>query len=315
MGLRTLQKTTRRTDGDRPVNYLRLLPSRAGVLFMRLIAPLPLPLIRAMGRWLGWLLYALIRPRRHVARKNLLLCFPEHSTHQIRRLEAQIFIYFAQSWLDRSWLWHGSENQRAQRLQLIGAVSDIAKSDIPTVLFAPHFMGLDAGWTALNTQLLPARSFSTIYAAQTDTVVDAWILQGRQQSPLARLFSRREGVREIATSLKSGVPLYLLPDMDLGADNCIFAPFYGVSTATVPSLSRFAKLGGAQVRSVHALLTEQGYNIHISKPWSNYPTSDLYADTARMNSELQSMINEAPAQYYWVHKRFKTRPPGEPGVY
>jgi Kdo2-lipid IVA lauroyltransferase/acyltransferase len=292
-----------------------LLPSRAGVLFMRLIAALPLPLIRAMGWGLGWLLYALAHSRRHVVRTNLTLCFSERSTQEIRRLEPKIFIFFAQSWLDRSWLWHGSENQRAKRLQLTGATNDLAASGIPTVLFAPHFMGLDAGWTALNTQLVPQRNFSTIYAAQTNAVVDAWILQGRQQSPLARLFSRREGVREIAASLKSGVPLYLLPDMDLGAANSLFVPFFGVTTATVPSLSRFAKLGGAQVRSVQALLTPQGYTIHISKPWSNYPTRDLYADTARMNSELQAMINQAPAQYYWVHKRFKTRPPGEASVY
>ena len=283
---------------------------------MRLIAPLPLPLIRGMGWALGLLLYALARPRRHVVHTNLTLCFSEHSSKEIRRLEPQVFINFAQSWLDRSWLWHGSDAQRAKRLQLKGAARDLGASAVPTVLFAPHFMGLDAGWTALNTQLQPARVFSTLYAAQSNPIVDDWILQGRSKNPNAKVFLRNEtGVREIAVSLKAGVPLYLLPDMDLGAANSVFVPFFGTLTATVPSLPRFAKLANAQVRSLLTLMTPQGYSIHLSEPWSNYPTSDLQADTARMNLELQAMINQAPAQYYWVHKRFKTRPPGEASLY
>lgn len=294
---------------------LQYLPSRAGVLFMRLIAPLPLPLIRGMGWLFGWLLYGLAYSRRHVVHTNLTLCFSEHSAQEIRGLMPKIFIYFAQSWLDRSWLWHGSPALRAKRLQLTGAAPDLASSSTPTVLFAPHFMGLDAGWSALNTQLAPTRSFSTIYAAQSNAIVDAWILQGRQQPSQARLFSRSEGVREIAASLKAGVPLYLLPDMDLGAAHSVFVPFFGVRAATVPSLPRFAKLGGAQVRSVLSMLTPQGYSIHISAPWRDYPSGDLTADTARMNRELQTMIEQSPAQYYWVHKRFKTRPPGEASVY
>jgi Kdo2-lipid IVA lauroyltransferase/acyltransferase len=283
---------------------------------MRLIAPLPLPLIRSLGYLLGWLLYTLAHSRRSVVRTNLTLCFLEQTKQEIRRLEPQIFIYFAQSWLDRSWLWHGSDEQRAKRLQLTGAATDLTTSVVPTVLFAPHFMGLDAGWTALNTQLQPARVLSTLYAAQSNPVVDDWILKGRSHNPKAKVFLRNEiGVREIAVSLKAGVPLYLLPDMDLGAANSVFVPFFGTLTATVPSLSRFAKLADAQVRSVQTLITPQGYSIHLSEPWSNYPTGDLLADTAHMNRELEIMINQAPAQYYWVHKRFKTRPPGEPSVY
>ncbi|MFM7332660.1 MAG: lipid A biosynthesis acyltransferase [Brachymonas sp.] len=291
------------------------LPSHAGVLFMRLIAPLPLPWVRAMGWALGWLLYALAQSRRRIVQRNLSLCFSELSTQEIRQLTANVFIFFAQSWLDRSWLWHGSTQQLSKRLALSGEAQAIANTATPTVLFAPHFMGLDAGWTALNTQLAPARPMSTIYAAQSNPVVDAWILQGRQQHGDVRLLSRQRGVREIASSLKAGVPLYLLPDMDMGAAQSEFVPFFGVSAATVPSLPRFAKLASAQVRSVHALLTPSGYSVSISKPWEDYPSGNLHADTTRMNRELEALIRQAPAQYYWVHKRFKTRPPGEAAVY
>jgi Kdo2-lipid IVA lauroyltransferase/acyltransferase len=289
--------------------------SRIGVVFMRLIAPLPLPVIRAMGWLLGWLMYALVVPRKHIVRKNLLLCFSEQSAQELKRLEPKIFICFAQTWLDRSWLWHGSAAQRSSRLQLAGDVASFAKSHSPCVLFAPHFMGLDAGWTTLNSQLEPARILTTIYAEQKNAVVNTWIEQGRREHGSARLFARREGMREIAQSLKRGEPLYLLPDMDLGAAHSVFVPFFGVNTATVPSLHRFAKLGAAQVRSVQTLLTPQGYRVDLSTPWANFPSEDMLADTARMNSELEAMIRSAPAQYYWVHKRFKTRPEGEASLY
>jgi Kdo2-lipid IVA lauroyltransferase/acyltransferase len=297
------------------MKHLGLMASRLGVLFMRLIAPLPLPMVRAMGWVLGWLVYALVWPRRRIVRKNLLLCFSEHSAQYLRGLEPNIFIFFAQTWLDRSWLWHGSDQQRSQRLQLTGDVASFAQNPTPCVLFAPHFMGLDAGWTALNSQLNPTRILTTIYAEQKNAVVNAWIEQGRRAQGQARLFARREGLREIAQSIKRAEPLYLLPDMDLGAAHSLFVPFFGVNTATVPSLHRFAKLGSAQVRSIQTLLTPQGYRIDISPPWPDFPSDDMHADTARMNRELETMIAQAPAQYYWVHKRFKTRPTGEASVY
>jgi KDO2-lipid IV(A) lauroyltransferase len=292
-----------------------LIFSRLGVVFMRLIAPLPLPIIRAMGKALGRLVHLLAVSRKRVVRTNLLLCFPEHSTQYLYGLERDIFIFFAQTWLDRSWLWHGSAEQRSRRLQFAGDVASFADQQSPCVLFAPHFMGLDAGWTALNSQLASKRVLTTIYAEQKNAVVNAWIEQGRRAHGQARLFARREGLREIAQSIKRGEPLYLLPDMDLGAAHSVFVPFFGVNTATVPSLHRFAKLGAAQVRSVQTVLTTEGYRIEISPSWVNFPSEDMHADTARMNRELQALIMHAPAQYYWVHKRFKTRPEDEPSVY
>ncbi len=289
--------------------------SHGGVLFMRLIAPLPLPMVRAMGWLMGWVAYALAAPRRRIVRKNLALCFPEQATLELQGLEPKIFIYFAQAWLDRSWLWHGNQSQLKTRLHLTGDVEALTQSSSACVLFAPHFMGLDAGWTALNSQLPTLRRFNTIYTRQRNPVTNTWIVQGRQKHGDAHLFTRSEGVREITQSLKRGEPLYLLPDMDLGASHSVFVPFFKVPTATVPSLSRFAKLGAAQVRSVQALLTPQGYHVTISPPWADFPSTDVLADTARMNRELETLILQAPAQYYWVHKRFKTRPPGEPSVY
>jgi KDO2-lipid IV(A) lauroyltransferase len=283
------------------------------VLFlMRLVAYLPLAWVRALGVLLGWVLYAVVVRRRRVVQTNLHLCFPGLDAMQVRDLSQRVFVRFAQAWLDRGWLWHGASDVVRGRLQITGAVDELNGSD-PVVIFAPHFVGLDAGWTAL-TQQLP-RHFTTIYTDQANKVADAWILQGRKRFGSNRLFGRVDGVKAIVTTLRQGDPLYLLPDMNFGPQESLFVPFYGVSAATVPSLSRFARLGRAKVVPVVTRMTPQGYDTQVLPAWSGFPTDDLQLDTAEMNARLQTYIDAMPDQYYWVHKRFKDRPAGETDVY
>jgi KDO2-lipid IV(A) lauroyltransferase len=115
--------------------------------------------------------------------------------------------------------------------------------------------------------------------------------------------------------LRDGEKLYLLPDMDFGRKESVFVPFYGVQAATVPSLSRLARLGHARVLTVATRMTPQGYCLEVGPVWPDFPSQDPVADTARMNQVLQAVIDTMPEQYYWVHKRFKTRPEAEPGFY
>jgi KDO2-lipid IV(A) lauroyltransferase len=286
--------------------------SHLGVLFMRLLAHLPLAWIRALGWLLGWFLYAVVVPRRRVVHKNLALCFPQRTERQRSALAPRVFVHVAQAWLDRSWLWHGDPEAARGRLRLAGAVDELAGSQ-PTVIFAPHFVGMDAGWTALTQQL--QRGFTTIYTDQANKVVDAWILGGRRRFGTGRLFGRADGVKTIVSALREGAPLYLLPDMNFGPEESIFVPFYGVAAATVPSLSRFAKLGRAKVVPVITRMTPDGYEVQVGAAWDGFPSDDMEADTAVMNRRLQGYIDAMPEQYYWVHKRFKTRPEGEPPAY
>ncbi len=286
--------------------------SKFGILVMHLLAHLPLAWVRALGCVLGRVLYVLAAARRRVALTNLSLCFPDQSARQIQALALGTFVHFAQAWLDRGWLWHGSPEVVRQRLTLSGVVNEL-QGEQPTVIFAPHFVGLDAGWTAL-TQQLP-RHFTTIYTDQSDKVIDAWILAGRRRFGSARLFGRIEGVKTIVAALRAGDPLYLLPDMNFGPEESVFVPFYGVAAATVPSLSRFARLGRAKVVPVLTRMTRSGYEVEIMPPWSDFPSDDVVADTALMNRRLESYIATMPDQYFWVHKRFKDRPPGLPAAY
>lgn len=286
--------------------------SQLTIALMRLSGHLPLPWLRAMGVVLGWVLYATVASRRRVVLTNLGLCFGQLTLPQRKTLSRQVFVHFAQAWLDRGWLWHGAPELVRKRLVLTGSTQELIGSD-PVVIFSPHFVGLDAGWTAL-TQQLP-RQFTTIYTDQANKVMDAWILKGRQRFGKVQLFGRADGVKTIVASMRRGVALYLLPDMNFGPHESLFVPFYGVSAATVPSLSRFARLGRAKVVPVVTRMTAHGYEIEVKPSWTDFPTSDPFADTALMNQRLQSYIDAMPGQYYWVHKRFKDRPPGQSPVY
>jgi KDO2-lipid IV(A) lauroyltransferase len=253
-----------------------------------------------------------VLPRRRVVQTNLGLCFPALSAAERRALARQTFVYFAQTWLDRSWLWHGPRAVLMQRLHLCGAVHEL-DGLAPTIVFCPHFYGLDAGVTAVNIHV--DRDLTTIYSRQSNALLDSWIKAGRQRFGRLRLFLRSEGVKTHVNALRSGELLYLLPDMDFGRDNTVFVPFFGVQTATLPSIPRFARLGPAKVVPVVPRLTPTGYEVEVMPAWDNYPTGDLVADTALVNAHLERFIQTMPAQYYWVHKRFKTRPEGEPAVY
>ena len=283
---------------------------------MRLLAILPLSWVRGLGWLLGSLLFYVIRSRRRVAEINLSLCFPEHSRQQIRRLARQNFIYYMQALLDRGWLWHGSTAVTLRRLKITGAIEQL-QNDEPVVLFVPHFVGLDAGNTAF-TQQIP-RKLITIYTNQANKTIDAWILKQRARFGNVRLFGRIAGVKEIVAALRSGEMLGILPDMGFGPEESIVVPFYGIPTYTVPSLHRFTRLGKskglAKLVPVLTKMTKEGYEVNILPAWENFPTNNMEADTARMNKELEAYIATMPAQYFWVHKRFKDTPPGEKPVY
>jgi len=286
--------------------------SALGLGVLRGLGYLPLSWLRALGAGLGQVLLVAIPSRRRVVQTNLRVCFPDLSEAERDALTRQTFVHFAQAWLDRSWLWHRSAACIQSRVQLTGEVAALS-DEVPTVLFAPHFMGLDVGWTALTLNL--PLHFTTIFTPQSNAAVDAWVAKGRQRFGHVRLFRREDGVKPIVSALRQHALLYLLPDMNFGPSESIFVPFYGEPAATVPSLSRFSKLGRARVVPVITRMTETGYEVVVHPAWRDFPTDDAEADTALMNQRLEGFINTMPAQYFWVHKRFKTRPSGAPELY
>ncbi len=288
------------------------MTNQLGLGAMRLLSRWPLGWVRALG-WLGgWVLYALAGRRRRIAETNWALCFPEDEPAARRRAVRRHFVLFFQAWLDRSWLWEASPETVRRRLRLVGDPSVLASSE-PTVLFAPHFVGMDAGWIALTA--LVDRKFCGIYARQQNPDIDRWMARGRQRFGEPHIVAKNAGLKAMVSALRAGEPLYLLPDMDYGPRDSVFVPFFGQTAATIPSLSRFARMARGRVVPVVARMTRDGYEVTVHAPWEHFPTDDFVADTAEMNRRLEGFIRLHPEQYYWVHKRFKTRPPGSPSPY
>lgn len=285
---------------------------RLGLGFMRLLARLPLPWVRGLGWLVGQVLHLVAARRRRIASTNWALCFPQDSEAQRRRAVRQHFVHFAQAWLDRSWLWEADEATVRARLRMTGATHEL-QVEQPTVILAPHFVGLDAGGMAVSLNV--KRPLISIYAGQLNEAVDQWIRAGRLRFGDVKLVEKHQGLRPVIHLLRGGGALYLLPDMDMGPQESVFVPFFGVPTATVPTLPRIARLGHARVVPVISRMTREGYDVEVLPAWSDYPGEDAVADTATMNQKLEAMIATMPEQYYWVHKRFKTRPPGEALLY
>ncbi len=282
------------------------------IAFMRWIASWPLPVLRALGAGCGLLLYVFAHARRHVVQVNLRHCFPAMSAAERATLARQHFVQVGQSLIDRAWLWHAPLQVVRQRLQWTGAVAQLA-GEQPTVIFAPHFVGLDAGGLALTLHSTTPVAF--IYVTQSNPDLENWVNQGRERGGPVKPYFRHDGVKQIVSALRQGEKLHLSPDMDLGPEDSVFVDFMGVPAATVTSLPRFAKLGRAQVVPMLTRMTPQGYTIEVLPAWADFPSGDLRLDTERMNARLAEWIARQPSQYYWVHKRFKTRPEGQPSLY
>jgi KDO2-lipid IV(A) lauroyltransferase len=261
----------------------------------------------------GDVLWLLVRPRRGVTLANLRACFPQMAEGERRALGRRRLRNNARSVLDHSVLWRGSRAAVERLVRVEGAehVSDPANR--PLILLAPHFVGLDAGGLRVNTLV---RGVS-IYARQRNAAWDAQLLAGRQRFNDPVLIPRRGAseLKEVLRAMKAALPFYYLPDMDNGATNSIFVPFFGVPAATIPMVSRLARLNGAKVVMAVTEMTDDGYVLHFEAPWRDFPGASVEDDTLRMNREIERWVQRLPDQYLWTHKRFKTRPPGAPPLY
>jgi KDO2-lipid IV(A) lauroyltransferase len=282
------------------------------IVLMRLLAYLPLPLLRVVGSALGMVLYLGAKRRRAIVQANLAACFPHWGAAQRNAMARRHFRLFAQSLLDRAWLWHAPEAVLRKRIRFDGALAELDNPG-PLVFLAPHMVGLDVGGVVL-TQLQQITT-ACIYVPLTNAWAEQWMVQGRNRSGNVHSIARKDGPQPVLRGLRKGIRLHLSPDMDFGPEGALWVPFYGVPAATVPALSRFAKLGRARVCTLVSRLVPGGYEVGLSPAWPDFPNEDLQADTLRMNQSIEQAIDRDPAQYYWVHKRFKTRPPGSASLY
>ena len=287
---------------------------RATIFFLLWIAHfLPYRALVAIGNIVGVLAFWLIPERRHVTRVNLEKCFPAMDGGEREALARAHFRAFCRSFVDRALLWWAPRSRIEQLVRVEGLEHLAAHPGVPVILLAPHFAGLDAGFTRLSCDV----DMVSMYANQKDARFSELLKRGRTRFGDQRLVSRQEGIRTTLSAMRAGRPFYYLPDQDYGPRDTIFVPFFGVPAATVPGLSRIAQVAGARVLPcvTRMLPGGAGYVLRIDPPWDNFPTGDLAADTRRMNEYIERRVLEMPEQYLWMHKRFKTRPPGEERFY
>lgn len=280
---------------------------------MWLLHWLPLPLLGRLGEAIGSALYILIGKRRRIALTNLALCMPEMPEQQRRAIARRHFQAYTRSVLERGILWWAPE---ARLRRLIRVEPGVPLEQIqagPTILFCPHFVCLDVAGVAV----LLETSLCSIYMEQRNKVADAALRRGRTRFRPIKLLSRAEGIKPILRAMRDGLPYFMLPDMDFGIKDGEFVPFFGVPAATLTAPARIAATTGAKVIPVVATFLPgyRGWQVKFYPPVPDFPGDDLLQATRRMNAFIEARVREAPAEYFWTHKRFKTRPPGEPGFY
>ncbi|MBI2291627.1 MAG: lipid A biosynthesis acyltransferase [Betaproteobacteria bacterium] len=286
---------------------------RLGLGLIWVLHFLPLGVLSRIGAALGMVLYALARARRHVVLTNLRLCFPELSDGARRDLARRHFRAFGRNLLEHGILWWGSKDEIQRLVRVEGLEHWQAVGVKPVIWLAPHFVGLDMGGVRLTSEY----RLVSVYSHQKDPLLDAVLYHGRTRFEPSELYSRQQGIRPVVRALRKGLPFYYLPDMDFGARDSIFVPFFGVPAATITGLSRIAQLAGAVIVPcvTRQLPGGAGYVVRLYPAWVDFPGGDLEADARRMNAFIEERVREAPEQYYWLHKRFKTRPAGERNPY
>ena len=289
--------------------------ARAVLGLLWLLQRLPLGVQAALGRGLGALLHRLAGGRRRVALRNVALCLPDWDDGRRRQLVREHFQWLARSLLERGLLWYASPARLKSLIQVEGDVGLAQRSAKPVMWLVPHFVALDVAGVA--TQLFQGGKVASIYQAQSNAVFDQAMRSGRLRFGLAEIFARSERALPLVRAIKRGHAFFNLPDMDFGAKDAAFVPFFSVPAATLLAPALMARSLGMVVQPVVAeiLAGGQGYRVRFLPPWDDFPGDDDVAAATRMNRWIEDQIRLNPAQYLWVHKRFKTRPAGEGSLY
>ncbi|MCP1771353.1 KDO2-lipid IV(A) lauroyltransferase [Neisseria perflava] len=280
-----------------------------------LIQLLPFKLIHLLADGAGWLAYYAVKPRRKVGLVNLQKCFPEWSGAEREKVLKRHFQHMGKLLFEYGLYWYAP----AERLRKFVHYQDKHYLDNAlaagekVILLYPHFTAFEMAVYTLNQDV----PLTSMYSHQKNKAMDEQILKGRYRYDNVFLIGRTEGLRAIIKHLrKSAAPFLYLPDQDFGRNDSIFVNFFCIPTATITGLSRITAMTGAKV--IPAIPTREADNtvtLRFYPAWDNFPGDDVVADTQRMNDFIEARIREQPAQYYWLHKRFKTRPEGEAGFY
>ena len=284
--------------------------SRLVFAFMWLVHFLPLSIQARIGSFTGAILFWLIPERRKVTRINLQKCFPDKGPIAREKLARAHFRAFCRAFIEQGILWW-SPRERIEALVKIEGLENL-KPKQKTVVFAPHFVGFEATLARLTLEFPVAM----MYSRQKDPLFEARLLAGRTRFG-GVMAPRQAGIKTGIRMIESGALYYYLPDLDFGPKRAVFVPFFGVPAATVTGLAYIARTTGAAVVPcvTRMLPAGGGYVARLYPAWRDFPSGDDQADARRMMAFVEERVLEMPEQYFWLHKRFKTRPEGQPRFY
>lgn len=292
----------------------RYWPTWLGLGLLRLAVLLPYPLLLRLGRAIGWAIYHLVPKRRHVAEVNISLCFPQLDAHERQRLVRGTIDASAIAIFEGAMSWWGS-SRRLQALHRIEGVEHLQQALAQgkgAILLGGHYTTLELSGRLFAFHI---DSINPIYKPARNALFDAVMVSSRK-----RLFDGlldNSDMRAILRTLKQGKIIWYAPDQDFGMERSVFAPFFGIQAATLTTTARLARLSGAPLLPFYSqrLPDNEGYLLKILPPLENFPGGDDVADATCVNQVIEAGVCAAPEQYLWVHRRFKTRPPGEPPLY
>jgi lipid A biosynthesis lauroyl/palmitoleoyl acyltransferase len=264
-----------------------------------------------IGKTIGKLLYPFMHRLRSTAYSNISHCFPDKKQNQVNLLVKRHFEAIGVSFFETANAYYGSDNKIRKLLTITNEnfFQDALKEEGGIILLCSHFMPLMLGSRAL----LINHTIANIYRPQNNKLFDRIMVRGYKKNGAVMIKST--DTRSIIKAINNSLPIWYAPDQDLGKNNSVFAPFFGIQTATASATARLAKNNNTRVIPYSFIRTKKGYTMSFEKPIANYPSNDPIQDATIVNQILEKQIIKSPEQYLWIHRRFKTRPNDEKNFY
>jgi Kdo2-lipid IVA lauroyltransferase/acyltransferase len=291
----------------------RIWATRLALLPVRLLGRLPLSVARGLVRPLAWIMRAAMGSRRRIVERNLALCFPDVAVGERERLLRRHFRNLAEMLAEMAVAWQrpGRFDERFGTVVGMEHLEAARAGGRGVMLITGHTTCLEMGARLFGERAEAAG----IYRPLKNPVLEDF--QNRGRSRYARHMFSRHDLRGMVRHLRAAGVLWYAPDQDFGPSRSTFAPFFGIETATANGILELARLGRAVVVPMYPVKDEQSgrVTVHIEPAFEDFPGTDARADLARFNAFLERHVRQAPTQYWWLHRRFKTAPPGEPDRY
>ena len=289
----------------------KFYPTWILILLMRIGVFIPFQFQVILGKAIGKLIYPFMKKLRETAYSNISNCFPEKKQPQVTLLVKQHFDAIGISLFETANAYYGSDRKIKKLLSINNKhfFSDALKDEGGIILLCSHFMPLMLGSRAL----LLENTIANVYRPQNNKLFDKVMVKGYTKNGAVMIKSK--DTRSILKAIKNSLPIWYAPDQDLGINNSVFAPLFGIETATASATARLAKNNNTRVIPYSFIRTKHGYEMSFDKPIKNYPSNDPIKDATTTNKILENQIIKAPEQYLWIHRRFKTRPDGQKNFY